>query len=62
MNDINEILNVLFAFRLDLPIVWKDYHGSWWKVHRDHTFDFHNEYRIVYNGEADAYLKQLNKQ
>lgn len=43
MSDINEILNVLFAFRLGLPVVWKDYYGSWWEVHRDHTFDFHNE-------------------
>lgn len=62
MSDINEILNVLFAFRLGLPVVWKDCYGSWWEAHRDHTFDFHNEYRIVYDRDVDTYLKQLNKQ
>ena len=62
MSDINEILNVLFAFRLGLPVVWKDYYGSWWEVHRDHTFDFHNEYRIVYDRDVDTCLNQLNKQ
>ena len=62
MSDINEILNVLFAFKLGLPVVWKDYYGSWWEVRRDHIFDFHHEYRVVYNDiDVKDYLKMLNE-
>ena len=30
MNDISEILDVLFAFKLGIPVIWKDDYGSWW--------------------------------
>ena len=61
MSDINEILNVLFAFKLGLPIVWKDYYGSWWEVRHDHIFDFHHEYKVVHSGEVEKYLKEINE-
>lgn len=49
MSDINEILNVLFAFKLGIPVVWKDDYCSWWEVRKGHisTFTMNIELCIV---------------
>ena len=60
MNDINKILDVLFAFKLGIPVIWKDYYGSWWEVRKGHVFDFHYEYRVVHSKDVEKYLKELN--
>ena len=61
MNDINKILDVLYAVKLGLPVIYKDDYGSWWKVGDKHTFDFHHEYIIVSDGDAENRLEYLNK-
>lgn len=61
MSDISEILDVLFAFKLGIPVIWKDDYGSWWEAHKGHVFDFHHEYRVVHSGEVEEYLKEINK-
>lgn len=61
MSDINEILNVLFAFKLGIPVVWKDDYCSWWEVRKGHIFDFHHEYRVVHSQGVEEYLKKINK-
>jgi hypothetical protein len=60
MNYINKMLDVLFAFKLGLPVVWEDDYNSWWEVRNGHVFDFHHEYRVVHSGEVEKYLKELN--
>lgn len=47
MNNISEILDVLFAFKLGVPVIWKDGYNSWWEARKGHIFDFHHEYRVV---------------
>lgn len=62
MSDINEILNVLFAFKLGFSVVWKDDYCSWWEARKGHIFDFHHEYRVVYSREVERCLKELNNE
>mgnify|MGYP000951060194 CR=1 FL=1 len=61
MNDINAILNVLYAVKLGLPVIYKDDYGTWRNVGNKHTFDFHHEYIIVFDEDVDKYLENLNK-
>ena len=51
MNDINAILDVLYAVKLGLPVIYKDDYGTWRNVGNKHTFDFHHEYIIVFDGD-----------
>ena len=61
MNDINAILNVLYAVKLGLQVIYKDDYGTWWNVGNKHTFDFHHEYIIVFDEDVDKYFENLNK-
>lgn len=61
MNDINKILDVLYAVKLGLPVIYKDDYGTWWKIGSKHTFDFHHEYMIVYGEDVESRLSYLNK-
>lgn len=61
MTDIDKILDVLYAFKLGLPVVFKDNYCSWWEVKKDHVFDFHNKYLIVYDGNVEERLKELRR-
>ena len=61
MNDINAILDVLYAVKLGQPVIYKDDYGTWWNVGNKHTFDFHHEYIIVFDGDVEKYLENLNK-
>lgn len=61
MNDINKILDVLYAVKLGLPVIYKDDYGTWWKVGNKHTFDFQHEYIIVFDGDVESRLSYLNK-
>ena len=61
MTDINKILDVLYAFKLGLPIVVQDNYCNWWEVKKDHVFDFHYQYLIVYSDNVEEKLKELNR-
>lgn len=61
MNDINKILDVIYAVKLGLPVIYKDDYGTWWEVGNKHTFDFHHEYVIVFDGDVGNRLEHLNK-
>lgn len=61
MNNINKILDVLYAVKLGLPVIYKDDYGTWWEVGNKHTFDFHHEYMIVYDEKVESRLSYLNK-
>lgn len=61
MNDINKILDVLYAVKLGLSVIYKDDYGTWWEIGNKHTFDFHHEYMIVYSEDVERRLSYLNK-
>nr|DAW74647.1 MAG TPA: hypothetical protein [Caudoviricetes sp.] len=61
MNNINAILDVLYAVKLGLPVIYKDDYGTWRKVDNKHIFNFHHEYIIVFDEDAEKYLENLNK-
>ena len=61
MNNINAILDVLYAVKLGLPVIYKDDYCTWWEIDNKHIFNFHHEYIIVFDGDVEKYLENLNK-
>lgn len=62
MGNIVEMIDVLYAYKLGIPVVCKDsVYCSWYLVCDNHVFDFHNRYVIIYNGDIESRLRELNK-
>lgn len=61
MDDISKMIDVLYAFKLGMYVIYKDDYGIWWSVRDTHVFDFHHQYRIIETSDIDNYLDELNR-
>lgn len=55
------MIDVLYAFKLGMYVIYKDDYGTWWSVRDTHVFDFHHQYRIIETSDIDNYLDELNR-